>query len=194
MRIETSNAESLWTLFLCTSSNAGKQSAKRQLETQNSRSIRQLQALKLPSPHATIKPPNPPYLATAWVGDKRPRHYPPEEYCIKPRVLSNSRAVRTCHGSGKLSCLSRVVLHTFASLSHLSHLKVFGTFLLYSIRTSDLHSRPDQHFSMAPFKPPKPNPALFTNEHHEIFMGESPELDPKPHECIVHVRCNGICG
>ena len=122
----------------------GKQSAKRQLETQNSRSIRQLQALKLPSPHATIKPPNPPYLATAWVGDKRPRHYPPEEYCIKPRVLSNSRAVRTCHGSGKLSCLSRFVLHTFASLSHLSHLKVFGTFLLYSIRTSDLHSRPDQ--------------------------------------------------
>ena len=53
-------------------------------------------------------------------------------YCIRPRVLSYPRAVRTCHGSGKLSCLSRVVLHTFASLSHLSHLKVFGTFLLYS--------------------------------------------------------------
>lgn len=132
MRIETSNAESLWTLFLCTSSNAGKQSAKRQLETQNSRSIRQLQALKLPSPHANPQASKPTYLATAWVGDKRPRHYPPEEYCIKPRVLSNSRAVRTCHGSGKLSCLSRFVLHTFASLSHLSHLKVFGTFLLYS--------------------------------------------------------------
>jgi L-iditol 2-dehydrogenase len=47
---------------------------------------------------------------------------------------------------------------------------------------------------MAAFKPPKPNPALFTNEHHEIFMGESPELDPKPYECIVHIRCNGICG
>jgi L-iditol 2-dehydrogenase len=47
---------------------------------------------------------------------------------------------------------------------------------------------------MSKFEPPKPNPALFTDERHEIYMGESPELDPKPHECIVHVRCNGICG
>jgi L-iditol 2-dehydrogenase len=47
---------------------------------------------------------------------------------------------------------------------------------------------------MAKFEPPLPNPALFTDEHHAIYMGESPELDPKPYECIVHVRCNGICG
>ena len=143
----------------------------------------------------TLKPPNPP-TSPRLGSETRDRDIIrlKSRYCIRPRVLSYPRAVRTCHGSGKLSCLSRVVLHTFASLSHLSHLKVFGTFLLYSIRTSDLHSRPDQQFSMAPFKPPKPNPALFTNEHHEIFMGESPELDPKPHECIVHVRCNGICG
>jgi hypothetical protein len=48
--------------------------------------------------------------------------------------------------------------------------------------------------NMAKFEPPLPNPALFTDEHHEIYMGDSPELDPKPYECIVHVRCNGICG
>ena len=184
----------MWTLFLRTISNGGK--ANRQAATRNAKVPLDSAVASAQTSFPSLNPQasKPTYLATAWVGDKRPRHYPPEEYCIRPRVLSNSRAVRTCHGSGKLSCLSRFVLHTFASLSHLSHLKVFGTFLLYSIRTSDLHSRPDQQFSMAPFKPPKPNPALFTNEHHEIFMGESPELDPKPHECIVHVRCNGICG
>ena len=93
----------------------------------------------------TLKPPNPP-TSPRLGSETRDRDIIrlKSRYCIRPRVLSYPRAVRTCHGSGKLSCLSRVVLHTFASLSHLSHLKVFGTFLLYSIRTSDLHSRPDQ--------------------------------------------------
>ena len=120
--------------------------AKRQAATRNAKLPLDSAVASAQTSFPSLNPQasKPTYLATAWVGDKRPRHYPPEEYCIKPRVLSNSRAVRTCHGSGKLSCLSRFVLHTFASLSHLSHLKVFGTFLLYSIRTSDLHSRPDQ--------------------------------------------------
>ncbi|KUL89212.1 hypothetical protein ZTR_03675 [Talaromyces verruculosus] len=39
-----------------------------------------------------------------------------------------------------------------------------------------------------------PNPALWTNESHEIYLAESPALYPKPQDCIVHVRCNGICG
>jgi hypothetical protein len=145
LRRETSNVESLWTLFLCTSSNAGKQSAKRQLETQNSRSIRQLQALKLRSPHATLKPPNPPTLPRLG-SETRDRDIIRLKSTVSGHAcyLTQELYVRTCHGSGKLSCLSRFVLHTFASLSHLSHLKVFGTILLYSIRTSDLHSRPDQ--------------------------------------------------
>ncbi|EON66282.1 hypothetical protein W97_05675 [Coniosporium apollinis CBS 100218] len=44
------------------------------------------------------------------------------------------------------------------------------------------------------YEPSLPNPALFTNEKHEIYLAESPELKPKPDECIVRVRCNGICG
>lgn len=38
------------------------------------------------------------------------------------------------------------------------------------------------------------NPALFTNEKREIFMGTSPPLDPGPNDCVVRMRCNGICG
>jgi L-iditol 2-dehydrogenase len=44
------------------------------------------------------------------------------------------------------------------------------------------------------FQPERPNPALFTNEKREIFMSESPALRPKPDECVVRMRCNGICG
>jgi hypothetical protein len=71
-------------------------------------------------------------------------------------------------------------------------LLAFCTSLLYLLLREDLtgYTVP----IMAKFEPPLPNPALFTDEHHEIYMGESPELDPKPYECIVHVRCNGICG
>lgn len=47
---------------------------------------------------------------------------------------------------------------------------------------------------VAAFTPDKPNSALFTNEKREIFMGTSPELNPGPDECIVRMRCNGICG
>ena len=48
---------------------------------------------------------------------------------------------------------------------------------------------------MAPtFQPPLPNPALYTNPQHEIFMADSPALEPKDDDCIVHVKCNGICG
>lgn len=48
--------------------------------------------------------------------------------------------------------------------------------------------------STTTFTPPGPNPALFTNENHEIFMGDSPPLNPRPTDCIVRMRCNGICG
>ncbi|KAK4503734.1 hypothetical protein PRZ48_004649 [Zasmidium cellare] len=44
------------------------------------------------------------------------------------------------------------------------------------------------------FHPDQPNPALFTNEKREIFMGTSPELNPGPSDCVVRMRCNGICG
>ena len=47
---------------------------------------------------------------------------------------------------------------------------------------------------VAAFQPDKANPALFTNEKREIFMGTSPELNPGPDDCIVRMRCNGICG
>lgn len=40
----------------------------------------------------------------------------------------------------------------------------------------------------------KANPALFTNEKREIFMGDSPPLNPGPNDCVVRMRCNGICG
>lgn len=46
----------------------------------------------------------------------------------------------------------------------------------------------------ASFHPDKPNPALFTDEKREIYMGDSPALAPGPDECIVRMRCNGICG
>lgn len=45
-----------------------------------------------------------------------------------------------------------------------------------------------------PFVPDKANPALYTNEKREIFMGDSPELNPGPNDCVVRMRCNGICG
>lgn len=44
------------------------------------------------------------------------------------------------------------------------------------------------------FHPSRPNPALFTDPQHEIHMEESPALEPKPDECVVHMRANGICG
>jgi len=47
---------------------------------------------------------------------------------------------------------------------------------------------------IATYRPDKPNPALFTNEKREIFMGTSPELEPRSNECVVRMRCNGICG
>ena len=47
---------------------------------------------------------------------------------------------------------------------------------------------------MDSFNPPLPNPALYTDEKHEIYIAESPELKCGPTDCIVHVRCNGICG
>jgi hypothetical protein len=51
------------------------------------------------------------------------------------------------------------------------------------------------HSSMdVTFAPQLPNPALYTDEKHEIFVAESPALNPGPGDCIVHVRCNGICG
>ncbi|OQO06488.1 hypothetical protein B0A48_08271 [Cryoendolithus antarcticus] len=45
-----------------------------------------------------------------------------------------------------------------------------------------------------PFVPPLPNPALYTNQHHEISIGPSPPLNPGPDDCVVHMRSNGICG
>ncbi|EME83328.1 uncharacterized protein MYCFIDRAFT_39289 [Pseudocercospora fijiensis CIRAD86] len=45
-----------------------------------------------------------------------------------------------------------------------------------------------------PFVPDKANPALYTNEKREIFMADSPELQPGPNDCVVRMRCNGICG
>jgi len=39
-----------------------------------------------------------------------------------------------------------------------------------------------------------PNPALHTDEHHKIYMKESPLLQPTEVDCIIHVRANGICG
>jgi len=39
-----------------------------------------------------------------------------------------------------------------------------------------------------------PNPALHTDEHHKIYMKESPPLRPTENDCIIHVRANGICG
>ena len=47
---------------------------------------------------------------------------------------------------------------------------------------------------MGAFRASLANPALYTNESHEIFVKESPELQPLPTDCVVHVRCNGICG
>lgn len=48
--------------------------------------------------------------------------------------------------------------------------------------------------AVSTFSLPGPNPALHTNEKHEIYMRESPELKPGPYDCVVHVRANGICG
>lgn len=39
-----------------------------------------------------------------------------------------------------------------------------------------------------------PNPALHVDEHHKIYMADSPPLHPSPTDCIIHVRANGICG
>ncbi|CAK3754190.1 L-arabinitol 4-dehydrogenase [Lecanosticta acicola] len=44
------------------------------------------------------------------------------------------------------------------------------------------------------FQPTQSNPALFTNEKQEIFVGPSPELNPGADDCVVRMRCNGICG
>jgi L-iditol 2-dehydrogenase len=44
------------------------------------------------------------------------------------------------------------------------------------------------------FRPDRDNPALFTNEKREIFMRDSPDLEPKANDCVVRMRCNGICG
>lgn len=46
----------------------------------------------------------------------------------------------------------------------------------------------------APFQPDKANLALFTDENRQIYMSDSPALAPGPDECIVRMRCNGICG
>jgi L-iditol 2-dehydrogenase len=46
----------------------------------------------------------------------------------------------------------------------------------------------------AAFQMDKPNPALYTDEKREIFMRDSPELQPGPNDCVVRMRCNGICG
>lgn len=44
------------------------------------------------------------------------------------------------------------------------------------------------------FKPTLPNPALYTDENHNIYLADSPPLVCGPADCVVHVRCNGICG
>lgn len=44
------------------------------------------------------------------------------------------------------------------------------------------------------FRSELPNPALWTDEHHDVYMKESPVIEPGPHDCVVRMRCNGICG
>lgn len=39
-----------------------------------------------------------------------------------------------------------------------------------------------------------PNLGLYTNGKHELYLSESRGLAPQEHECIVHIRCSGICG
>ncbi|KAF4552940.1 L-arabinitol 4-dehydrogenase-like protein 1 [Elsinoe fawcettii] len=39
-----------------------------------------------------------------------------------------------------------------------------------------------------------PNPALHTNPSHETYLAPSPDLSPGPHDCVVRMHCNGICG
>lgn len=56
------------------------------------------------------------------------------------------------------------------------------------------HTTTGVHNGVAKFESDKPNPALFTNEKREIFMGTSPELTPGTTDCVVRMRCNGICG
>ncbi|SMR50489.1 unnamed protein product [Zymoseptoria tritici ST99CH_1E4] len=47
---------------------------------------------------------------------------------------------------------------------------------------------------VARFQMDRPNPALYTDEKRQIFMNDSPELQPGPNDCVVRMRCNGICG
>lgn len=39
-----------------------------------------------------------------------------------------------------------------------------------------------------------PNPALYTSEKNDLEVRESPPLQPKETDCVVHVHTNGICG
>ena len=53
---------------------------------------------------------------------------------------------------------------------------------------------PAKKTAQTTFQPTQPNPALYTNEKREIFMGQSPELKPDADDCVVRMRANGICG
>jgi len=55
-------------------------------------------------------------------------------------------------------------------------------------------ARKSSRTANVPLESLTPNPALFTDEKHQIFMGESPALQPKDTDCIVHVNTNGVCG
>ncbi|KAK6431141.1 L-arabinitol 4-dehydrogenase [Oleoguttula sp. CCFEE 5521] len=46
----------------------------------------------------------------------------------------------------------------------------------------------------SPFIPPLPNPALYTNQRHEISVAPAAPLNPGPDNCVIHMRSNGICG
>ena len=121
-RTEIFCVESLWRLFFCIPFQESK-GAKRQLQTQSPRQMRQLQApepfLPLTLTQPALKPPNPPRPGRRGSGTRdrdiiRPCiHQREHEYLIRPRVLS--RAVDTCHRHVFL--ISRFVLHICSSSS-----------------------------------------------------------------------------
>jgi hypothetical protein len=113
-----------------------KQRAKRQLQTQNSHSIRQLQAPKLPSPHSTLKPqPHHPGRRGSGTRDRDIIRLPFEEamskYLIRPRRVP--RPVERL-ATGTRFCISRFVLHIRIS---------FFTFSIsvFSVPLSSAYSR-----------------------------------------------------
>jgi len=113
--IEMSNVESLWTRFFHISPPR-KQSAKRQLQTQKSRSIRQLQAPKLPSPHSTLKP-QPHHPGRRGSGTRETATLSAYLSRRGMSILSGHASTSTCRrlATGTRFCISRFVLHICTS-------------------------------------------------------------------------------